>query len=115
VPTSVAADAEPAAGECGAGYAMLVRCVMDPSAARALPSGAELAKLFPDALSRRAAEHIRVHAADPAADLPEDDHELVSFITGLLTVPAGMPTRPLSAGVEPTTTGDIASGSLRNP
>ena len=119
VPTSVAAHAQQTAAE-GAGYAMLVRCVMDPGAARALPSGAELAKLFPDVLSRRAAEHIRVHAADPAADLPEDDHELVSFITGLLTLPAGTSTRPLPAEVEPTTAGDlscqrIAAGSLSAP
>ena len=91
--TSLSAEAQPAAAEVGAGYAILLRCVTDPGAARALPSGAELAKLFPDALSRRAAEHIRVHAADPAADLPDDDHELVSFITGLLTVPAGTSTR----------------------
>ena len=57
------------------------------AAAGALPSGAELAKLFPGALARRAAEHIRINAADPAAGIPDDDHDLVSFITGLLTVP----------------------------
>lgn len=59
----------------------------DPEAATALPSGPALARLFPDALTRRAADHIRSHAADPAADLPDFDHELISFITGLLTVP----------------------------
>jgi hypothetical protein len=66
-----------------------MRCIADPSAATALPSGPALAKLFPDALARRAAEHIRMHATDAAADLPDDDHELVSFITGLLTAPLG--------------------------
>jgi hypothetical protein len=66
---------------------VLARCVADPRAAAALPSGPALAELFPDALACRAAEHIRVHAADPAADLPEDDDELVSFITILLSTP----------------------------
>jgi len=43
---------------------------------------ARCARLFPDALTRRAAEHIRAHAADPATGLPADDHELISLITG---------------------------------
>jgi DNA primase len=86
-PTSIAPDA--VAPEGGPGRGLLVRCVADPEAAAALPTGSALAELFPDALPRRAAEHIRVHAQDPATDLPDDDHELVAFITGLLTAPAG--------------------------
>ena len=114
--TSLAVEAQPAAAAVGTGYALLLRSVTDPAAARALPSGAELANLFPDALSRRAADHIRVHPADPAGDLPDDDHELVSFITGLLTVPAGISTRVRSAEVEPTTARDHqANGTLRAP
>jgi DNA primase len=114
--TRLSAEAQPAPGEGGAGYAILSRCVTDPGAARALPSGAQLAKLFPNDLSRRAAEHIRLHAADPAADLPDDDHELVSFITGLLTVPAGISTRVRSPEVESTTAGDLrADGKVRAP
>jgi DNA primase len=65
---------------------LLVRCLADPREAAALPFGSALENLFPDALAYRAAEHIRVHAADPVADLPSDDHELVSFITSLLTI-----------------------------
>jgi DNA primase len=87
-PTPVTTDAHSSTGR----HRLLMRCVADPDAAMALPSGSALAELFPDALTRRAADHIRVHAADPAADLPDDDHELVSFITGLLTaavVPIG--------------------------
>ena len=102
--TSLSSDARPAAAVAvGARDAILWRCVTDPDAARALPSGAELARLFPDALSRRAAEHIRVHASDPAAELPDDDYELVSFITGLLTLPGGTAARAGSAELEPTT------------
>jgi DNA primase len=91
-PTSVTTDAQPGAARDGPGHRLLMRCVADSEAAMALPSGSALEELFPDALTHRAAEHIRVHAADPAADLPDDDHELVSFITGLLTaavVPIG--------------------------
>ena len=105
--TSREIEAQPAAAEAGAGYAILLRCVTDPGAAGALPSGAELANLFPDALSRRAAEHIRAHAADPAADLPDDDHELVSFVTGLLTARAGTAIRVPRAEVEPMTDREI--------
>jgi DNA primase len=70
-----------------AGHSLLRRCAADPAAAAELPSGPALVELFPDALSRRAAEHIRFHPADPAADLPDDDHELVSFVTSLLSAP----------------------------
>ena len=86
-PTSIATDA--VAAEGGPGRGLLVRCVADPEEAAALPIGPAIAELFPDALLRRAAEHIRLHAQDPAADLPDDDHELVAFITGLLTAPVG--------------------------
>ena len=44
--------------------------------------------LFPDALQRRAAEHIRVHTHDPASELP-DDEELAALVTSLLTAPMG--------------------------
>lgn len=82
-----AADARSSAVPDGPAPHLLARCAADPEAAAALPSGSALADLFPDALARRAAEHIRAHAANPAADLPDDDHELVSFITSLLTAP----------------------------
>ena len=67
---------------------LLAECVQDARAAVALPSGTELETLFPDALERRAAEHIRSHPSDPTADLPASDHELIAFITSLLTTPA---------------------------
>ena len=86
-PTSIVPDAVAREGEPGRG--LLVRCVADPQAAAALPTGPALAELIPDALPRRAAEHIRLHAHDPAAGLPDDDHELVAFITGLLTARGG--------------------------
>ncbi|MGH2917808.1 MAG: DUF932 domain-containing protein [Solirubrobacteraceae bacterium] len=41
-----------------------------PVSAKALPSGSALERLFPDVLTRRAAEHIRAHATDPATDRP---------------------------------------------
>lgn len=75
-PTILPAEAQPAVAEVGASYARLMRLLEGPSAVRALPSGTELAKLFPDALSRRADGHLRVHAIDPAVDLPDDDHDL---------------------------------------
>jgi hypothetical protein len=88
-PTSLTTDAQPSAAKGRPGHSLLVRCVTDPDAATALPFGSALAKLFPDALTRRAAEHIRIHATNPTADLPDDDHELISFITSLLTAPTG--------------------------
>jgi DNA primase len=84
---SVTTDAQSGADIRAPGHRLLVRCVADPEAATALPSGPALAELFPDALTRRAAEHIRAHAADPASDVPDDDPELVSFLAGLLTAP----------------------------
>ena len=68
------------------GRGLLLQCVTDPECAARLPSGDALVRLFPDELQRRAAEHIRVHAHDPAAGLP-DDHEVVALITSLLTAP----------------------------
>ena len=51
---------------------------------------------------------------DPAADLPDDDHELVSFITRLPTVRAGSSTPVGSARVETATARDRpANGILR--
>ena len=102
-PTGVTAGLQPVTAQASADYMLLVRCVADPQVALALPAGKELAALFPDALARRAAEHIRIHAADPAADLPDDDHELISFITGLLTAPAGISSHVPSSEAEPTT------------
>jgi DNA primase len=64
---------------------LLARCLRDSRVAAALPSGSELEKLFPDDLARRAAEHIRSHASEPTAHLPAEEHELIAFITGLLT------------------------------
>ncbi len=69
----------------GGSRELLLRCVADPELAAGLPSGDALVELFPDALQRRAAEHIRVHAYEPAVGLPNDD-ELVAFITSLLTL-----------------------------
>ncbi len=72
----------------GGSRGLLLECIADPEIAAGLPSGDALERLFPDALQRRAAEHIRVHAHDPAAGLPDDD-ELVALITSLLTAPSG--------------------------
>ena len=71
---------------CGGSRGLLLECIADPKIAAGLPSGEALVRLFPDALQRRAAEHIRVHAHDPAAGLPDDD-EVVALITSLLTAP----------------------------
>jgi len=68
----------------------LLRCVGEEQLAAGLPTGRQLKQMFPDALARRAAEHIRTHPANPAAELPADDHELVSFITGLLSAASGL-------------------------
>ena len=65
---------------------LLLECIANPEIAAGLPSGDALERLFPDALQRRAAEHIRVHSHDPGAGLPDDD-ELVALITSLLTAP----------------------------
>lgn len=72
----------------GGSRGLLLECIADPEIAAGLPSGDALVRLFPDALQRRAAEHIRVHARDPAAGLPDDD-ELVALITSLLTATIG--------------------------
>ncbi|MDQ3675385.1 MAG: hypothetical protein M3401_01065, partial [Actinomycetota bacterium] len=85
-PACLTTRTEPAAATGGSEQRqLLVRCVADPASAAALPSGSALEHLFSDALARRAAEHIRAHTTDPAAELPTDDHELVSFITSLLS------------------------------
>jgi DNA primase len=70
----------------GASRGLLLECIADPEIAARLPSGDALERLFPDSLQRRAAEHIRVHAHDAAAGLPDDD-DLVALITSLLTAP----------------------------
>ena len=70
----------------GGSRGLLLECIADPEIAAGLPSGKALARLFPDALQRRAAEHIRAHADDPAAGLPDDD-DLVALVTSLLTAP----------------------------
>ena len=66
---------------------LLVRAVNDPAAAAGLPAGAALDAVFSDALSRRAADHIRAHPANPTAQLPAADPELVSFVTSLVAAP----------------------------
>jgi DNA primase len=71
----------------GGGRDLLLRCPADPEKAARLPRGEALARLFPDELHRRAAEHVRMHAHEPAAGLPDDD-ELVALITSLLTAPS---------------------------
>ena len=87
-PTGASAgDPVQAATAHGGSRGLLLECIADPEIAAGLPSGDALVRLFPDALQRRAAEHIRVHAHDPAAGLPDDD-ELVALITSLLTSPA---------------------------
>ena len=86
-PTGVSAgDPTQAATAHGGSRGLLLDCIADPEIAAGLPSGDALERLFPDALQRRAAEHIRVHAHDPAAGLP-DDADLVALITSLLTAP----------------------------
>jgi len=82
---SFEAQTKPILGSSRRQPAGAVEAVADPVAAAALPCGRALESLFPDALTRRAAAHIRLNPTDPVAGLPEDDHELVSFITGLLT------------------------------
>ena len=79
-------DPVQAATTHGQGRGLLLECIADPEIAAGLPSGDALVRLFPDALQRRAAEHIRTHAHNPAADLPNDD-DLVTLITSLLTAP----------------------------
>lgn len=83
-----AGDPVEAATAHGGSRSLLLECVANPEIAAGLPSGDALMRLFPDALQRRAAEHIRVHAHDPAAGLPDDD-ELVALISSLLTAPLG--------------------------
>jgi DNA primase len=79
---------------------LLVRAVNDPAAATDLPAGAALDAVFPDALSRRAAEHICAHPANPTAHLPAADPELVSFVTSLVAAPrAGMAVGPRRHGL----------------
>jgi DNA primase len=86
-PTGMSAgDPTQAATARGGSRGLLLDCIADPEIAAGLPSGDALERLFPDALQRRAAEHIRVHAHDPAAGLP-DDADLVALITSLLTAP----------------------------
>ena len=70
----------------GGSRGLLLECIAYPEIAAGLPSGEALMRLFPESLQRRAAEHIREHAHDPAAGLPDDD-ELVALITSLLTAP----------------------------
>lgn len=70
----------------GGSRGLLLECIADPGIAAGLPSGAALERLFPDALQRRAAEHIRMQAHDPAAGLP-DDADVVALTTSLLTSP----------------------------
>ena len=70
----------------GGSRGLLLDCIADPEVAAGLPTGDALIRLFPDVLQRRAAEHIRTHAHEPAAGLP-DDGELVALITSLLTAP----------------------------
>ena len=86
-PTGVSAgDPVEATTAHGGSRCLLLECVANPEIAAGLPSGDALMPLFPDALQRRAAEHIRMHAHDPAVGLPDDD-ELVALITSLLTAP----------------------------
>ena len=87
-PTGGMSAAEPtqATTAHGGNRGLLLDCIADPEIAARLPSGDALVRLFPDALQRRAAEHIRMHAHDPAAGLPDDD-DVVALITSLLTAP----------------------------
>ncbi len=89
-PTGVSAgDPEETTTAHGRSLGLLLECIAAPGIAAGLPSGDALVRLFPDALQRRAAEHIRAHAHDPAAELPDDDDELVALMTSLLTAPIG--------------------------
>ena len=86
-PTGASAD-DPvqAAPAHGGSRGLLLACIADPEIAAGLPLGDALVRLIPDALQRRAVEHIRAHAHNPAAELPDDD-DLVTLITSLLTAP----------------------------
>lgn len=90
-----AGDPEETTTAHGRSLGLLLECIAAPEIAAGLPSGDALVRLFPDALQRRAAEHIRAHAHDPAAELPDDD-ELVALITSLLTAPIGAAKWPQS-------------------
>ena len=52
-------------------------------------SALDLDQAFTSDLHRRAAVHLRDHAADPSSGLPEDDDELASLVAGLVIRAAG--------------------------
>ena len=64
---------------------LLERCISEPAVAATLLGGRSIDELFADPLHRRVALHIRNHPTNAAEQLPDDDAELVSFITGLLS------------------------------
>jgi DNA primase len=78
-----------AAGGTRSERAFLGQCVVNPSAARAAIDALDVEAAFTSDLHRRAAAHLREHAADPSAALPEGDEELASLVAGLVVRAAG--------------------------
>jgi DNA primase len=85
----------PATGGTRSERAFLGQCVVNPEAAREAIEALDLEQAFTSDLHRRAAAHLRDHAADPSAGLPEGDEELASLVAGLVVRAAGQePSRP---------------------
>jgi DNA primase len=85
----------PATGGTRSERAFLGQCVVNPEAAREAIEALDLEQAFTSGLHRRAAAHLRDHAADPSAGLPEGDEELASLVAGLVVRAAGQePSRP---------------------
>jgi DNA primase len=61
----------------------LALCVTFPREGRALLEEADLQQQFSSDLARRAAAHLRTHLDAPLEGLPDDDAELVSFVSEL--------------------------------
>ena len=97
-PAALAAQVDrsaPSTGGTRSERAFLGQCVVNPDAAREAIEALDLDDAFTSDLHRRAAAHLRDHAADPSAGLPEGDDDLASLIAGLVVHAAGQePSRP---------------------
>jgi DNA primase len=65
-------------------YAFLALCLARPGDGQARLAEADLAEMFPAPLTRRAAEHIRDHAAEPSVHLPSDEPALGTLMAQLV-------------------------------
>ena len=79
----------PATGGVRSERGFLGQCVVNPEAAREAIDALDLEQAFTSDLHRRAAVHLRDHAADPSGELPEGDDELASLVAGLVVRAAG--------------------------